>query len=575
MTLFTLFVLGAACSGEGDPESSSGDAPGDDAGVTSDMGAGLDAGPDAGIDAGPRGDAGTGADPFVSDCAESTSTIPGLVTTSVGDIQGIEDGDGAWQFLGIPFAEAPVGDLRWRAPVKPGCLEEQPFVADAFGPACPQLGEDGVVGDEDCLQLNIWTPADYTAEAKLPVLFFIHGGANILGSASQGFGPGRPAYTGRFLAETEDVVVVTVQYRLGPLGFLALPELSSESENDASGHYAPLDHIAALEWVRDNVSRFGGDPERVLLFGQSAGAINVCTLVASPLARNLFSSALMQSGLCTGEPLAEAEEGFGASVDVFEECRDATDRLACLRALPAERIVAAIPGTIEELAYGPVVDGYVLPDSPLALIARGEHNDVPFVLGSTADEMASETIFSLEVETAAEYEALIAAEFGAFGEDTVATILELYPVEDYATPQEALIQVYTDRAFTRGTRTLARAASGASSSPVYRYLFSKTTQSVMGTIPARHGIDLLYVFDVLGTIPVFPTTPADQRVADAMVASWSALARSGDPNASALGARWEAYDAARDDFVDFGATVSAGEGIRREKCDFWDSLTAR
>jgi len=552
-TFFTFLALGSACGGDSDAR------PPDDAAV------------DVTADAAMGADAGTDAGPFESECVDEISSVPGLVTTHEGNVQGVAEANGVWRFLGIPFAQPPVGDLRWRAPVAPGCLPEPVFVADTFGPACPQLADGAVTGDEDCLQLNVWTPADYTADSKLPVLFFIHGGANILGSASQGPLPGRPLYTGQSLAETEGVVVVTVQYRLGPLGFLALPELSAESETGGSGNYAPLDHVAALEWVQRNIARFGGDPERVLLFGQSAGAINVCTLLASPRAAGLFSSALMQSGFCSGVPLADAEARFDASVEVFDECRDAPDRVACLRALPVERIVGAIPGSISELTYGPVIDGHVLPDAPMALIERGEHNDVPFVLGTTADEMASDNIFSFEVSTVEEYESLIAREF-AEPEGAAARILELYPAEDYATPQEALVRVYTDRAFTSAGRRLVRAAAASSSSPVYRYYFSKITQSRAGAIPARHGIDMLYVFDVLTLIPVLTVTPADAQIADAMGGSWAALARDGDPNAAALGATWDAYDPTRDNYVDFGATVSAGDGLRTEACDFWDSL---
>ncbi|MEZ4248091.1 MAG: carboxylesterase family protein [Polyangiales bacterium] len=552
-TLFAVLALGAACGGDSDAR------PPDDAAVD------LDG------DAATGADAGTDAAPFESDCVDDVSSVPGLVTTHEGNVQGVAEANGVWRFLGIPFAQPPVGDLRWRAPAAPGCLPEPVFVADTFGPACPQLADGAVTGDEDCLQLNVWTPADYTADSKLPVLFFIHGGANILGSASQGPLPGRPLYTGESLAEAEGVVVVTVQYRLGPLGFLALPELSAESETGGSGHYAPLDHVAALAWVQRNIARFGGDPERVLLFGQSAGAINVCTLLVSPRAAGLFSAALMQSGFCSGVPLADAEARFDAAVDVFDECRDASDRLACLRALPAERIVGAIPGSISELTYVPVIDGHVLPDAPLALLTRGEHNDVPFALGTTADEMASDNIFTLEVSTVEEYERLIEREF-AEPEGTAARILELYPAEDFATPQEALVRVYTDRAFTSGARRLARAAAASSRSPVYRYFFSKITESRAGAIPARHGIDLLYVFDVLTAIPVFTVTPADAQVADAMGGSWAALARSGDPNATVLGASWGAYDPSRDNYIDFGATVSAGAGLRSEACDFWDRL---
>lgn len=525
----------------------------------------------------------TGDDDTVeSACSDSTSSASGLVTTSMGDIQGIEGDDGVWQFLGIPFAQPPVGDLRWQPPAEPGCFEQQPFVANALGPECPQLQEGEVVGDEDCLQLNVWTPADYRPDSKLPVLFFIHGGANVLGSASMGTG-GRPLADGTVFANQEDVVVVSIQYRLGPFGFLSLPELTAESNNDSSGNYAYLDMIAALNWVQENIEGFGGDPERVMVFGQSAGAINVCTLLASPLAHGLFSSALMQSGGCVASPIAQSQAQHDTGVAVFDECHDAADRLACLRSLSVDRIIATIPGSIDSalgeagedgagMAYGAVIDEYLLPDSPLALIARGEHNDVPFVLGSTADEMASDNIFTFNVETVEEYEAFIATYFAEEGEEIVAAILELYPAQDYETPQEALIQVFTDRSFTSSARLIARAAASASTSPVYRYVFSKNTGTPMGMLPARHGIDLLYVFNTLSRIPLIGSDPSDAIIADAMMASWAAFARGGDPKVSQSGVSWEPYDVQRDNYLDFGEALSTGDGFRTEKCNLWDSL---
>lgn len=560
-------LLIAACSNE-----PGADAP--DAGPSPDAAISPDAAvsPDAAI-----------TDPFESGCSDQTSSTPGLVTTAVGDIQGAQEDNGVWRFLGIPFAEPPVGELRWRPPVQPGCLDPRPFVADSFGPKCPQLEDGDVVGAEDCLHLNVWTPRGYGPDSKLPVMVYIHGGANILGSTSDMIGPGRPAYTGRLFAERHDVVFVTAQYRLGPLGFLALPELSTESEHGASGHYAHLDQIAALEWVQAHIARFGGDPERVMVFGQSAGAVNVCALLASPRAEGLFSSALMQSGFCTARTLEAAEAQHDLGVGLFDDCRDASDRLACLRALPADRVVSTIPGSIEVgaggsaeggagMVYGPVVEGHLLPDAPLALIARGAHNDVPVVLGTTADEMASGTIFSAEVDTVEDYEAFIAAAFAEAGDAAVSSILQLYPASDYASPQDALVQVYTDRAFTSNARRLARAAAAGARSPTYRYLFSKRTQTPAGTLPARHGIDVVYVFGTIATVPLLDPTPEDLAIADAMMSAWAALARSGDPNAAPLGTTWPAYDAARDDYLEFGATVSTGEGLRTEKCDMWDAL---
>jgi para-nitrobenzyl esterase len=515
-------------------------------------------------------------------CAPTT-----LVTTSLGDIQGLQEDNGTWGFLGIPFAEPPTGDRRWKPPVPLTSLESQPFVADAFGPKCPQLENGAMTGDEDCLHLNVWAPADFSETSNYPVLFYIHGGANILGSTSDSMGPGRPVYTGKFLAGQQDVVVVTAQYRLGPLGFLALPELSAESEHGvpgrgASGNYAYLDQLAALQWVQEHIASFGGDPTRVLVFGQSAGGLNSCTLYASPLARGLFSTALVQSGFCPHRTLDEAEAQHERGVALFDECREAADRLACLRELPVDRVMTTIPGSIsaatgtadeggEGMAYGPVVDGHLLPDAPLALIERGEHTGVPLVLGSTAAEMASETIFPDEVETIDAYEAYIEDDFADLGEEAVATILATYPAADFDTPQQALIQVYTDRLFTTNARLLVRAAAAGSSSPVYRYLFSRHTETPFGTVVARHGIDVPYVFHTISTLP-FRAASEDLAFSEVMMASWAAFARTGDPNTPELDATWAPYDEGRDNYLDFGSTVSTGEGLRTERCDMWEGL---
>jgi para-nitrobenzyl esterase len=268
----------------------------------------------------------------------------------------------------------------------------------------PALGT-GTVGSEDCLTLNVWTPSSRGPSASLPVLVFIYGGGFELGSSNEQLIPGLTGnlYDGRTLAETQKVVVVTYNYRLAALGFLAHPALSAESPNGASGNYGLLDGISALKWVQRNARAFGGDPSRVMLFGESAGAISTCSLLASPLAHGLFSSALMESGWCAAAPLTRRYTR-GQHIAQAVGCAAVPDVAACLRAVSVDSIVQAdgspfglvtdlINGPIDlsiyhDLHFGPTVDGYVLPDAPLSLIAQGKHNHVPVVMGSNSQEGA-------------------------------------------------------------------------------------------------------------------------------------------------------------------------------------------
>jgi para-nitrobenzyl esterase len=292
LPILLVVLLGAFACGESggnatmgaDPDASDG---GDDTGGVGDMGGGSDVAVDspdgAGMDA-------AGGECELPDVADG----PGLVATDRGYVMGTRD-DEVWTWKDIPFAAPPVGDLRFWPPQQAACWDGVRDAA-AFGPICPQVevgqGSLREIGDEDCLTLNIWSPVDGDDGTRRPVLFFIHGGANILGSASAEVFT-IPIYRGSHLAERGDAVVVTIQYRLGPLGFLTLPELDAESHTGTSGNYAHMDQIAALEWVQRNIEAFGGDPDRVMVFGESAGAVNTCVMVASPLAEGLLHGALM------------------------------------------------------------------------------------------------------------------------------------------------------------------------------------------------------------------------------------------------------------------------------------------
>jgi para-nitrobenzyl esterase len=452
--------------------------------------------------------------------------------------------------------------LRWKPPTPP---VPHPGVADAsgFGPECLQFDDDGkLTGSEDCLSLNVWTPASLPVFAGRPVLFFIHGGGNVQGAGSVSI------YDGQFLARTFGAVVVTVNYRLSALGYLAHPFLDDESPRAVSGNYGILDLVFALDWVRKNIRSFGGDPARVLVFGESAGAVDTCTLMASPLAKGLFSAALMQSGGCSQPPLADVEE-FGETIVKAAGC--AASNLAfvreCMRAKPAEEIVSAVPPVILVYAssgqlYGPAVDGWVLPKSPYDALVDGTHNHVPFVIGANADE-TSRSVPAMP--SVAAYEAAIRLQFSVFAP----LILSQYPAANYESVQKAYIALTTDSRFVCPSRRIARAAAASQREGVFRYFFTH----VLDSSPARndgafHGLELPFVFGTLGSIRGFRPSPGEMELSRAMGEAWFRMAETG--RAEVSGITWPEYDPVSDPYLRFGNGLGIEYGVRTENCDFWD-----
>ncbi|MBL8174957.1 MAG: carboxylesterase family protein [Bryobacterales bacterium] len=474
------------------------------------------------------------------------------VDTTYGPLQG-QNIEGVNRFLGIPFAAAPTGGLRF-GPPKPPQPWTAPRSANQFPPPCPQQDGDTLSGSEDCLYLNVWAPEN---AANLPVLFFIHGGGNVQGSTS-GDGPGRALYDGAALARRQQVIVVTTQYRLGALGFLVHPALDAGSPRQTSGNYGNLDQIAALEWTRDNIARFGGDPSRVLLFGESAGAVNTCALLASPLARGLFSAALMQSGSCLAAPHDRAAT---AGLEFAEKlgCHSAE----CLHNIGAEEIVRAqSTGVIGRdgavrTSYGPSIDGWLLPAAPLEIIEQGRHNRVPFLIGANADETASMVLPLTE----AAYRAAVASIFGpAIG----ARVLAQYPASQFDSPREALVAVTTDSQFVCPSRSIARTVAQSQSEPVYRYFFTHYPTAA-ATRGAFHGLELAYIFQH------FNEDPADLLLQNTIAAYWANFAAAGNPNATTI-PQWPQYIPSADTYLELTAPPKSGAGVRTEKCDFWDRL---
>ncbi len=499
-----------------------------------------------------------------------TPPSPDTVGTACGSFQGSVE-QGIVAFKGIPYARPPVGALRWQPPAQPDC-GEMVQTAFEFAPSCAQFDREGDIASlaEDCLYLNVWTPdAEFPADGERPVLVFIHGGGNQMGSPSQ-VQLGLNLYDGAALAAKTDSVVVTLAYRLGALGYLAHPALSAEHPQGRSGNYGLLDQLTALHWVQANIARFGGDPGQVAIFGESAGARNVCSLVASPLASGLFGAAIMQSGGCRQQSLAQAEAD-GLAVASAAGC-DSTSDASCLRALPVDTLLDALGPEMANGAFvgkniGPIVDGEILTGSPDELIAAGAHNQVPLIIGANTDETRHWIGASI---TESEYRTLVYAQFGTnFGNQ----VLAQYPVADYASAAAAYTALSTDSQFICPARRVAQGAA-LSSQPVYVYRFAKGFESTpLQRLGAFHGVELFYIFQKVSELESYPASDTDRAIEATMAQYWSSFARSGNPNATDIAntGAWEPYSTADDRVLLIDSTTSQIAEPRAEHCAFWAS----
>lgn len=505
---------------------------------------------DAGADAGPA-DAGT------PPCGDGVSVSESVILTTTGAVEGARAND-VWHWLGIPYAQPPVGALRWKAPEPMACW---PGVrpATTLSTACLQLETDGgLVGQEDCLTLNVWAKA---GASNAPVAVWIHGGGNTVGTAVD------PLYDGEALAAREGLVVVTLNYRLGALGFFTHAGLNAENDAGVSGNYGILDQQAALRWVRDNISRFGGDPARVLLFGESAGGQNTLIHLAAPGSAGLFSRALVESGGIYRTTLAEALVETQPVVQAVG-CDQTAEPVSCLRGKSAAALVSvptAVGPLSKGLAWRPVIDGQVIPQNVLELINQGRHHHVPFVIGTNAEETSR---MVPRVSTAAEYEAALRAQYGVAAANAA---LAQYPASRFATPQQALVAITTDATWTCPARAIARAVAANQSEPVYRYFFTYRTPGVLGgLIGATHGLDVPFVFGTMDTLT--PSPSAEQEAFSASVQGyWGSFATTGDPNHGGAVA-WPRFPVGADAALELNTTSVALPGVRTADCDFLDTL---
>jgi para-nitrobenzyl esterase len=462
-------------------------------------------------------------------------------------------------YRGIPFAAPPVGPLRWKEP-QPVVPWEGVRYASEFGPVCPQppypAGSlfatklDRV--SEDCLYLNVWTPSTAPAERR-PVMVWIHGGSLMRGAGSLA------VFDGAALAQ-KGVVVVTINYRLGPFGFLAHPGLTAESGHRASGNYGVLDQVAALRWVQRNIRALGGDPARVTVFGESAGSRCVAFLLASPLAKGLFHGAIGESGGGLGlmSSLKQAEETGAKWASSFTD-----GSLGALRAKSAEDVLKAT-GAAD---FPVIVDGWVLPRDVTTTFAQGAQNDVPSILGYNADEATA--LYPFALTTAEAYIEKVRRRYGALAED----FLKIYPVHTDADARAAHNASMRDSMLGWAMRSWARAVTATGRSKVYSYYFTRVPPGLNSEkYGAFHGAEILYVFGNLG--PPRPWQDVDRALSATMMSYWVNFAINGNPNGAGL-PEWPAYETAQDAVLALGDTIATRKQVNRQGIDFFEIYWAK
>jgi para-nitrobenzyl esterase len=534
---------------------------------------------------------------FIASLSASAVAFAGpnnIVQTAEGKVRGIDSGSGLRTFLGIPFAKPPVGDLRWKEP-QPVEPWKDVRAAEAFGPRCMQAegGSDMVSRaaaiSEDCLYLNVWTTAT-SADTKLPVLVYIYGGGFQGGDASE------HRYDGTVFAK-HDIVAVTINYRLGVFGFLALPELTKESPHHASGNYGFLDQVAALQWVQRNIAAFGGDPKRVTIAGESAGSMSVSALMGSPLSKGLIAGAIGESGSSTirGRSvypvLKNAEEsGMG-----FERTAG-VDSLAGLRALPASKVqelatrrgpspAGAQPGG---LRFWPDIDGYFFPKDPSDIYAAGEQGHVPLLAGSNSEESGYVGVLGADAPTVENYKKDLAKLFPGKADDA----FKFYPASADGDPVMDAAQALSGDIFiayiTWKWMALSTKTGGQ---PTYYYYydhprppvrpeaeeFFKSFYSRPGGGPPRplprgavHSAEIEYALGTLDGNNVYKWAPDDYEVSNMLQGYFMNFVKTGDPNGPGL-PKWAKYGDGQQRLVITKSAESKPDDSTAKRYEFLES----
>ena len=479
--------------------------------------------------------------------AEST------VETQYGRLRGV--GGDVRVFKGIPYAEPPVGALRWQPPQPPKTWTGTRDALE-FGFDCPQqpnpLMQTRAPGQsEDCLTLNVWTPAQSTAD-RLPVMVWFYGGSFVVGSAAN------PRFDGEFFAR-DGVVYVTVSYRVGIFGFLAHPGLTAEQEHRFSGNYGMLDQIAALRWIKENISAFGGDPDNVTVFGVSSGAATISLLMVSPLTEGLFQKAILESP-GNFRPLAKLPDAEAAGLKLGEDVEE-------LRQIPPQDLLAkqhllvpAMRGLTTPRILRAIEDGYVVPEDERDLYWSGRFHAVPSIVGTSFDEGTSLTR-TWPINDLADAERVLDENFSRDPERA----RELYVNPDES-PRQIVADMFADTQFNYGAWSLARVLSKRQPN-TFRYLFTRRRP---GTDRGPdHGGEVSYVFNQVEKEDL-PYDEKDVEVANAMHSAWVRFAQNGDPNGGELPA-WPAYDETTDEVLEFGDDIAVRSRWRRRHLDFLET----
>jgi para-nitrobenzyl esterase len=502
--------------------------------------------------------------------AQAVLSKPAPIRVETGLVQGVVE-NGLIVYRGIPFAAPPIGELRWRPPL-PSAHWKGVRQADKFAPGCMQepvwasvVGQADLPFSEDCLYLNIWTPARSPKE-RLPVMVWIHGGGFVSGFTSLRL------YSGDNLAK-KGVVVVSIAYRVGPLGFLAYPELSAESGAHGSGNYGILDQIAALGWVKRNIAAFGGDPNRVTIFGESAGGISVSMLTASPLAKGLFQGAIVESGGSFAPAKWDDEGGENVLQLPLAERRGGellnalgAHTIADARKLPAAALSKAGGGVLDR--FWPVLDGYVIVDDQYKLYRAGKYNDTPVLIGTNSDEGA---VF-VNSTTPAAYVDFVRSRFGPFADQ----IFAAYPGGSEEQALRSQRDVWRETAFAWNTWAWARLQSRTGGGKVFAYYFSHRPPypdtAQYRTWGASHGSELQYVFGHDNS-PTPAWTPTDKRLADAISSFWVNFAKTGDPNGPGL-PKWPAFTETNPLALEFSDNPQPCAYPNLKKLQLWEQYYA-
>ncbi len=505
-------------------------------------------------------------------CSQPVSTAQGLVA-------GVPDSvEPVCVYKGIPFAAAPVGNLRFKSPEpakkRDGVLEVDKFSSECIQPGGAMPGVKETLRSEDCQYLNIWRPSRISGPRPFPVMVWIHGGSLVTGSGVI------PLYWGDRLAGKKDVVVVTINYRLGALGFLAQRDLAKEDPKGSTGNYGLLDQIAALEWVKENISGFGGDPDNVLIFGESAGGWSVCNLLASPLAAGLFDKAVIESGGC--DTVNKMETGFKDGDDYVRKIGCAgKDVPACLREQPTEKILLAMKDAEKKsgggfskeslkFVWAPHLDGWAMKEIPVEALRSGRFNRVPLLVGSNRDEfkLFTVTMPGIRLLPKATVRNLM-TEF--LGKEVTGGAERLYSYRSYRRPMDLATDLMGDIGL--GCKCFEAAEAVSVKEPVYYYRFDYDDHLAPHLAGAPHALEIPFVFGTLDRPPasIFFSKAQEKKaqpLVDAMMSYWTNFAKTGDPNGTGL-LEWPGYDLAKRGRMLLDLPIQAKPADNVEKCKFW------